>query len=194
MNKKIIVAFTSFLILAMMMTPLAIAKPWNSRNNPKFETFSTSFIPNTATIIAAVANPEWVNPNKVITSWVEEPMIAYTLTVDGVDYYLETDFEYTGVATVTAIGAPFTAVNFGILNGDKHTGFRVDYVLDFSAVTGGIEGKLYMLAIAPQGGAFTPGNLQITSTKGTGDLQNVVIKATGGGGPTHIGIVSGWPE
>jgi len=195
MNKKILLALTAFLIIAMMATPLALAKPWtNLKNNDKFQTFSVTLVPNVGNILAAVANPEYIpleeNPNKIIYTWIEEPMTAYTIDVGSNSYSLGTDFEYTGVAVLTQIGAPFipNPAMFNILVGSKETKFRVNYKYDFSAVEGGIDGTLEMLAITAN-----PRGMHIRSLRGTGDLQNVQIQATGVG-MTHTGIVIGWPE
>ena len=198
MNKKILVAFTAFLIVAMMLTPLALAKSWDPKNNDKFQTFSTSFIPNVGNIIAAVANPEYIpsedDPNKIIYSWVEEPMTSYEINVGGNTYYLGTDFEYTGITVLTQIGAPFTPnpAMFNILVGSKQTNFRVDYKYDFGPDDGDpetIDGALEMLAITAKDGV-----MHIRNLRGTGDLQNVQIQATGGEGFSHTGVVIGWPE
>ena len=184
----------AFLFLAALAAPMVAAKFWEPKNNDKFQPFSTALVPNVGNIIAAIANPEYTpsedNPNKIIYTWVEEPMTAYTINVGANTYYLGTDFEYTGVAVVTQIGAPFTPnpALFGMLVGSKETKFRVDYKYDFSAVEGGIEGTLEMLAITAN-----PGGMHIRSVRGTGDLQNVQIQATGVG-MGHIGTVIGWPE
>ncbi len=71
---------------------------------------------------------------------------------------------------------------------------KVDYMYDFSAVPGGIEGTLRMQAILTGDGS--PLALSINSLAGTGDLQNVMIKATSHLGTpiVHDGIVSGWQE
>jgi hypothetical protein len=190
MKKKILIILTTFLVLSIAITSFVLAKPWSLRNNEKFETFDTDFLPNFAPIIAAIADPEWVNPNKAITSWVEI-MDLYTISVDGVDYFLGTDFLYTGVAAVTANGGPILpAPPMGILNG-KQNHFRVEYMYDFGDGDGGIDGTITMLALTTSGPNRA---MHIRSLQGTGDLQNVVILATGGGGFTHTGIVSGWPE
>ena len=41
-NKKILLAFTSFLIIAMMATPLALALSWEPKNNSKFQSFDVT--------------------------------------------------------------------------------------------------------------------------------------------------------
>jgi len=185
MNKKILVIVAALLVLSMTLTPFALAKPWNPKSNEKFETFETTFVINFGPIIAAIADPEWVNPNRVITSWVEL-MDDYSISVDGVSYYLHTDFEYSGVATFTANGGPFAPGPNGALNG-KQNHFRVDYMYDFEIVPGGIQGTIKMLAL------LTNGPMSIRSLQGTGDLQNVQIQATAGLG-AHTGVVIGWPE
>ena len=195
MRRKVFLAATLLLIAAMLMTPFAVAKPWNEKNNEKFQTFEVSLFPNIEKIMAGVANPMYIpskdNPNKIIYSWVEEPMVAYTISVGSNTYDLGSDFEYTGVAVLTQIGAPFipNPELFGVLMGSKQRMFRVDYMYDFSAFPGGLEGTLSMLAITAEDGV-----MHIRSLKGTGDLQNVQIQATSPGGFAHIGIVLGWPQ
>jgi len=193
--RKTLLIATVLLIIAILATPLAVAKPWQEKNNDKFQTFEVALVPNVANIMAAAANPTYIpsedNPNKIIYSWVEEPMVAYTINVGSNTYNLGTDFEYTGVAVLTQIGAPFTPnpALFDILMGSKQRMFRVDYMYDFSAVPGGLEGTLTMLAITAEDGV-----MHIRSTRGTGDLQNVQIQATSPGGFAHLGIVQGWPD
>ena len=195
MNRKFLVFAVALMVGAMLSTPLAMAMPWDEKNNEKFQTFETSFIPNLGNIMAAAENPLYIpsedSPNKIIYSWVEEPMIAYTINVGSHTYNLGTDFEYTGVAVLTQIGAPFTPnpALGNILMGSKEVKFRVDYMYDFSAIEGGLEGTIEMLAITAKEGI-----MHIRSLRGTGDLQNVQIQATSPGGFAHIGVVSGWPE
>jgi len=194
-NKKILVMFVALLVLSITLTPFAVAKPWNERNNEKFETFSTTVAFNFEPILTAIANPEYVpseeHTNKIIYSWEEEAITGYTITVDGDTYYLETDFEYSGVSVTTTIGEPFVPnpILGGMLEGSK-THWRVDYMYDFSAVEGGIDGTISMRALTTSG----PDRLMyITSLQGTGDLKNVKIWATAEG-MGHLGIVSGWPD
>ena len=188
MNNKILVSFTAFLIVAIMLTPLALAKPWTApKNNAKFKPFSAVVVPG-ASLRVVEYIPSEENPNKIVNSWVEEPMTAYFITVDTVTYSLGTDFEYTGFAVYTAIGDEFTPNAFGLLQGDKVNHFRVEYMYDFIDGPSGIDGTLQMLAITS-----SSEGMHIRSLQGTGDLQNVQIQATAAG-LTHTGIVSGWPE
>ena len=187
MNKKILGLIVALLAVALMLTPLAIAKPWTPKNNIKFETFAVSLVPGGGPRVVEYI-PSQANPNKIITSWVEEPMTAYTITVGGVPYSLGVDFEYVGVAVYTAIGKEFAPNAFGLLAGDKVNHFRVDYMYTFIDGPSGIDGTLEMLAITS-----SSGGMAIRSLRGTGDLQNVQIMATAAG-LTHIGIVSGWPD
>ena len=194
MNKKILVMAVGLLVLSMTLTPFALAKSWDPKNNEKFQTLSVILIPNVDNILAGIAAPEFIpsedNPNKVITSWVEEPMTYYEINVGPNQYFLGIDFEYTGVAVVTAIGAPFTPNPdmFGMLVGTKQGKFRVDYMYDFGDDGVGIDGTLEMLAITAKDGV-----MHIRSLRGTGDLQNVQIQATALGFG-HTGVVKGWPE
>jgi hypothetical protein len=193
LNKKIILAFTSFLILAMMLTPLATARPWTPKNNEKFLDFDVVVGFNWLPVIEAVANPEYVpsedNPNKVIVSWVEEATSDYTITIEGIGIYVcGTDFEYSGVATRTAIGEPYDTGSLGLPIGSKQNKFRVDYMYDFGDDGEGVDGTLEMLAQTAEDGV-----MYISSQRGTGDLQNVHIFATGAG-MGHDGIVIGWPD
>ena len=198
MNRKILVVFVALMAVAVLATPMALALSWEPKNNEKFQTFETAFVPNIANIIAGVANPEFIpsedNPNKIIYSWVEEPMITYTIMVGGNTYSLGVDFEYTGFAVLTQIGAPFTPSPLipGLLVGDKQNNFRVDYMYDFGPDDGNpetIDGTIQMLAITAKDGL-----MHIRSVRATGDLQNVQIQATSQGSYEHIGIVLGWPE
>ena len=198
MNKKILVTFASLFVISVLVTPLAIALPWEPKNNEKFQTFETSFFPNIDNIMNAAANPKYTpsedKPNKIVYSWAEEPMAAYTIMVGGNTYFLHDDFEYTGFAVLTQIGAPFADSPLlpGMLVGDKQSNFRVDYMYDFGPDDGNpetLDGTIQMLAITAKDGV-----MHIRSVRGTGDLQNVQIQATGSGVYAHLGVVLGWPE
>jgi hypothetical protein len=193
MKKKILTIFTFILILSMTLTTFALARPWNPKNNDKFLDFDVVIGFEWNNLIAAVANPVYVpnadSPNKVIVSWVEEPTTDYTITIEGMGTYrCGTDFDYSGVATLTAIGAPFTPGILGLPQGTKQGKFRVDYMYDFSAYSSGIEGTLEMLAVTAEDGV-----MWISSQSGSGDLQNVKIFATSVTGG-HDGLVIGWPD
>ena len=188
MNKKIFGVAATLLTIIMMITPLAAAKPWyDTKNNDKFQSFGTTFafeIPIPNVVI------DYSNPNKAIGTW-EENMLEYYITVGSETYLLGVDFEYEGVAVVTAIGAPFVITPLGLPNGAKETHFRVDYKYVFTGGPSGIEGTLTMLSLTTSGARRA---MTIKSLQGTGDLQNVNIQATQGEGFTHTGIVKGWPE
>ena len=193
MNKKILLAFTSFLIVAMMLTPLALARPWNPKNNEKFLDYDVVVGFDYSVVLEAVANPEFVpsedKPNKMIISWEEVATTDYTITVEGVGTYTcGTDFEYSGVAVYTCIGPPYTPGPLGMPQGSHQNKFRVDYMYDFGDGDGGIDGTLSMLAVTAQDEV-----MWITSVGGTGDLQNVQVFATALA-PGHDGIVIGWPD
>jgi hypothetical protein len=188
MNRKIVTITAAFLMLSTMLMPLALALPWDSKNNEKFQSFSATPVPNIMSIIMAEKDyrPSEEDPNIIVASWVDEEL-DYTITVGEEDYYLHTDFEYEGYHKWTAVGAPFGTM-YGVLPaGSKSNHWRVEYKYDFSAVADGIDGTLEMLLL------YNNGESSIRSLRGTGDLQNVQIMATVVAGH-HEGIVSGWPE
>ena len=191
MNKKIVVAFTAFLIVAMMLTPLALARPWNPKNNEKFLDYDVVIGFNWAeTVFNIELVPSPDRPNKLIMSWDEVATVDYTITVEGIGTYVcGTDFEYSGVAVYTTIGAPYeTDPDTGFPVGTKEVKFRVDFMYDFGDDGEGIDGTLEMLAITAQEGV-----MHISSQRGTGDLQNVKVFATAAGAG-HDGMVIGWPD
>lgn len=198
MDKKIKVAIVVLLSLAIIVPQTAAAKPWDSpKNNDKFQSFRADFTFSTL-LMEILLNPSnWEftpsaeNPNKLVVSF-EESMASYSISVGENEYTLWDgevgDFTYEGIATYTAYQPdtlPFS---------DKMH-FRVDYVYDFSAVPGGIDGTLELLYIVTNGGT------SIRSLSGTGDLQNVQVQATQlvldnppAGVGAHTGVVLGWPE
>lgn len=202
MNKKVLVMAVALMAVAMLATPLVGAVPWTyPRNNDKFQTYGV-----TGTCKFSV----WMNGehefipskdkvNMLIISG-DETFITYDITVGSNIYHLGTDFAYTGhfeyiFYDVTAWNPNLPPYTWPSEYRAEH--MIVDYVFDFSAFSDGIEGTLRLRAESNQGGLF------INSLAGTGDLQNVQIKATilpatplGKGiyQIGHAGIVSGWPE
>ncbi len=184
------------MILSITLIPFASARPWNEKNNEKFLNFNVVIGFDYTNALEAVANPVYVpsadKQNKVIVSWVEQPTTDYTIIIEGIGTYTcGTDFEYSGVATFTGIGEPYTPGALGLPTGSKQNKFRVDYMYDFGEDDENpdtIDGTLRMLAVTAQDGV-----MWITSVGGTGDLQNVQVFATGLA-PGHDGIVIGWPD
>jgi hypothetical protein len=192
LNKKILVSFVALLILSITLTPFALARPWNEKNNEKFLKYNVVVGFDYSVVFAAAADPEYVpsedKPNKMIISWEEVATSDYTITIDGIGTYVcGTDFEYSGVAVYTCIGETSLGP-MGLPVGDKQNKFRVDYMYDFGDGDGGIDGTLSMLAVTAQDEV-----MWITSVGGTGDLQNVQVFATSLA-PGHDGIVIGWPN
>ena len=194
MNKKVLASFAALMILSMTLTPFALARPWNPKNNEKFLDYDVVVGFDPTGIIEAFANPEFVpsidKPNKMIVSWEEVATTDYTITVEGIGTYTcGTDFEYSGVAVYTCIGPPYEPGPLGMPVGSHQNKFRVDYMYDFGDGDGGIDGTLSMLANTAQDGVML-----ITSVGGTGDLQNVQVFATSTPTGNHDGIVIGWPD
>ena len=144
--------------------------------------------------------PSLTNCEKLTVSY-DEIFRACAITIDGTHtYIMGKDFTYTGHVVWTYFEPQFNGPT-GIYWPSSYRGSNhmVDYTYDFSAFPNGIEGTLNMQAV------FNPsGGIAIYSLSGTGDLQNVQIKAaqTGtdlaDGGNTltvhHGGYVFGWPE
>jgi hypothetical protein len=206
MNRKILVFAVTLLLLPLCTTMFAQASPIKDKNNDKFETFqvfghgsfSVSLNPNNWQYI-----PSKEQYNKVIVSW-DEVFTGMQIIVAGHIYNWPTDFTYTGRATWIFYDPvfpspppviPFSITDFRI----RHS--QVDYEYTFLPASG-IVGTIRMQAIiAGQGDALS---YSISSLSGTGDLQNVQIKATSytTGLPPHTptwnlghtGTVIGWPE
>ena len=208
MNRKMFLAPIIVLLLLLAVAPVMATQPkvWDEMNNDKFETFhalargsfSASLNPNNWQYI-----PSLEECNKVIISW-DEVMTAMEIGVDGNTYVMGTDFTYKGHAEMVIYDPvfpspppviPFAISDFRI----RHS--QIDYEYTFLPASG-IEGTLRMQAIMAGEGAHL--GYSISSLSGTGDLQNVQIKATTNntGLPPHTpswnighwGLVIGWPE
>jgi hypothetical protein len=206
MIKKISI-LALILAVSVILTPLAFAKPWDyPKNNTAFEEYGVIYDLNWGAFIgdeyAATAGLE--DPNKLVITH-DEIMVVHEIRIgeDGPGqrvYYLGEDFTYTGKITFT-IFDPILPYAFDpsdiygtlFVAGRMHH-FRVDYMYDFGDGDGGLDGTLTMLALIT-GNDLMLGErpMWITSLQGTGDFQNVKIKATTGG-IGHTGIVKGWPE
>ena len=205
MNKKIFGILVTLLAVTMMLTPFALAKPWNyPKNNAKFEEFGVTFGFDWSGFVGATyaATAGLEDANKVVVNCPENAL-SYEIRVgEDKTYYLDTDFSYTGEMTLTVFD-PILPYEFNPLDpvgtlflGGRMQHFRVDYMYDFSAVSGGLTGTIKMVALVT-GNGFVLGDdatpMFITSLQGTGDFKNVQIQATAVA-PDHMGIVSGWPE
>ena len=149
--------------------------------------------------------------NKVVVVYEEQAIAGYQIRIgeDGPSqrvYNLGEDFTYYGVAKITAWNPilpyafdPENPMMTLFLAGTKFH-YRVEYMYDFGDDGEGIDGTLRMRATWRSDDFFsfvTPGSFKITSLEGTGDLQNVNVKATNTiaeAGSAHLGTVIGWPE
>jgi hypothetical protein len=196
MNKKKLMLITTLFTVVIMVAPLIGSAQACRWRRPVVKSFSVEFeLDETyAQNIKMKYMPSEANPNIIIASW-DENFADYQITVDDQTYHLGTDFEHTGHATRMAIGAPFFWVDpiTGAPFGADLTLVRVRYVFDFSAVPGGINGKLEMLCLWRVQGLFEVFETSVLSLRGTGDLRNVRVFATVED-PGHNGIVIGWPD
>lgn len=202
MNRKILLIVIA-LAVVLLATPLVSAAPvYEKENNTKFETFHVNFVANVMTWLSGEHEfiPSMDNVNRLTING-PESFISYDITVDDKTYYQGVDFTYTGHYEYVFFDVTAWLVIPGIIppyvwpSESRASQLIVDYEYDFLAASG-IEGTIQMRAIANERGWMT-----INSLAGTGDLQNVQIKATGAGfeeAPlyyaTHDGWVTGWPE
>jgi hypothetical protein len=210
-NMKIIVVFVALMVMAMLAPSIVAAKPWDyPKNNPKFEQYGVTINFNFANLIAATyaATAGLEEANKVVVVYEEQAMPGYQIRIgeDGPGqrvYNVEEDFAYNSIATITTWNPilpyafdPANPMMTLFLMGTK-THWRVDYTYDFSAVPGGLDGTLTMLAMVTGNSesVFDPDikTMFITSIEGTGDFSDVQIQAKGAG-TGHAGVVIGWPE
>ena len=208
LNRKIMIILASLLLISIMLTPLAVAKPWEyPKNNDKFEMFGVTIGFTFENLIAAnyAATAGLDEANKVVVIYEEQPTAAYEIRIgEGASmrtYNIGEDFTYSGVGTVTTWN-PILPYAFDPTNipgtlfvpGDRQH-FRVDYTYDFGEGDGGLDGTITMLALLTGNSVIFGGEvvMKITSLQGTGDFQNVNIQAAGVSGG-HGGVVIGWPE
>jgi hypothetical protein len=209
-NRKISVFTVLLLTLFMSTVMLAQAVPLKEKTNEKFKTYTVASTFNilenlfaNPTTLRAEYNyiPSLDNCQKLTVAY-NERFRACSITIDGIHtYVMGQDFKYTGYVVWTFFKPEFNSPLMGIYwpSSSRDGSHIVDYTYDFSYYQGGLEGVLNMRAI------FNPsGGIAIYSLSGTGDFQNVQIKAmqTGtdlaDGGLTltvhHGGYVFGWPE
>lgn len=208
MNKKVLIMAVALMAVAMLATPLVSAKPWEyPKNNAKFEEFGVTFGFDWQGFIMAeyAATAGLEDAEKVVVICPETPT-TYQIMVGEAGpgqrvYNLGEDFTYSGQMTFTVFD-PVLPYAFDPSNpvgtlfiGGRMQHFRVDYMYDFSAVPEGLDGTITMVALVTGNGLVLGGDhpMFITSIKGTGDFQNVQIKATAVP-PNHMGVVTGWPE
>ena len=187
----------------MTFTPLVMAQPWEPKKNPKFETFYANQQILLAPYLKALTNAKYIpseeEPNLLIIGPYEDQQIVFGTIKVGDKMYVEgVDYEYTGMSTYEVwrpIGEFFAVYPLGDI-----MMFKVEYMYDFGDDGEGIDGTLRMRATWRSDDFFsfvTPGSFKITSLEGTGDLQNVNVKATNTiaeAGSAHLGTVIGWPE
>lgn len=207
MNRKIVVSAVLLLTLFISTIMLVQAVPLEEKNNDKFQTYSVAstfnilqqLFANPTTLRAEYNYIPSLDDCEKLTISYDEIFRACYITIDGAHtYVMGQDFEYTGHIVWTFFKPEFDTGPYWP-SSSRNGNHIVDYTYDFSYYQGGLEGTLNMRAV------FNPsGGIAINSLSGTGDFQNVQIKAmkTGGdyadGGLTwtvyHGGYVFGWPE
>jgi hypothetical protein len=214
-NRKILLTVLA-LATVLLATPLVSAVPWTyPKNNDKFELFGTTIAFDYSRIVAAnyaaTAGLGAGDANKITVIVDELALPSYQIRIgEGADQKVYNlydpatntgDFTYSGVEKIVTYDPvlpyvfdptnPFATI---LVQGSKQH-FRVDYVYDFSAVPGGLDGTITMLALVTGNSLVFSGDrsMSIVSVKGTGDFANVQIHATSTA-TGHEGNVFGWPE
>jgi hypothetical protein len=140
------------------------------------------------------------NPVQKLTISYDEKPLTCNINVGGVTYSLGKDFTYIGHVDYIYYNPSFNSPTLGYYYPSNFSGTEttVNYMYNFSAIPGGLEGTLSMLATMKDAVG------SIVSVGGTGDFKNVEVKATIS--PQwydaanlvvniyHDGMVSGWPK
>jgi len=200
--RKTLVIFVVMTALALLAIPLSQAVPWDPRNNDKFQPFQDTGKFNVLTVLNGdhYYTPSKEDVNKLVVRY-EETFITYQITIGSHTYKLNEDFLYAGYSEDTFYDVTAWLETPILPKYVWPSEYRlqrtvVDFTFDFSAIAGGLDGTLHMRAV------LNENSRSINSLSGTGDLQNVQIKATNDQPSlvgmiytvNHYGIVSGWPE
>jgi hypothetical protein len=199
-SKKTFSLILICLMVSMSAVTLVKADPLGDKNNDKFQSYVvTAKFSFTQALFSADFNwiPSQTKTNIMVIEY-DEQFMQYDITIGTHTYKLGTDFAYTGQAKYVFF-EPVFGTTYGLYYPISYRSqyHVIDYMFDFSAFQGGLEGTLNMRAMFSNGG-----EMDINSLAGTGDLQNVQIKATHAGASTskgvtiaaHAGYVLGWPE
>ena len=193
-RREILLVATTFFLVAVLAIPMVSGLSWEPKNNEKFQSFETTLTAG-VTNVEIKYSPSEDEPNKVVIS-ADESMSNYQIIIDGSKTYIQdVDFVYNGHLTWMLFDPELPLALPYYLTPARMLSLDVRYSYTFLPASG-IEGTINMHAIAKGetiADLFAPGEMLITSLEGTGDLQNVNIKATAAVGG-HMGIVSGWPE
>ena len=203
MNKKSVLVI--LLSAAMLISPLAgIALATNPYTDPAAIAWnvdaSFSFLDMLRANHTYVPEDKVANPVQKLYISYDEKMLTCDIKVGGVTYSLGKDFTYSGHVDYIYYSPSFANPTLGYLYPSVFSSAEatVNYMYNFSAVPGGLEGTLKMLATSKDGVS------SIVSVGGTGDFKNVQVKATIS--PQwyeaakmvvniyHDGAVSGWPN
>jgi hypothetical protein len=203
MNKKIHLVF--LLSVAMLISPFAgIALATNPYTDPTAVAWnvdaSFSFMDMIRANHTYVPVDKVTNPVQKLYISYDEKLLTCDIKVGGVTYSLGKDFTYTGHVDYIYYNPSFANPTLGYYypSGFSSSEATVNYMYNFSAIPGGLEGTLSMLATSKDSVS------SIVSVAGTGDFSNTVVKATIS--PQwyeaskmvvniyHDGMVSGWPK
>jgi hypothetical protein len=204
MDKKsfiLVILFSTF----MLISPLAgITLATNPYTDPTALAWNVDASFNFMDMIKAnhtyVPADKVANPVQKLYLSYDEKLLTCDIKVGGVTYSLGKDFTYTGHVDYIYYNPSFANPTLGYYYPSVFSSAEatVNYMYNFSAVPGGLEGTLSMLATSKDSVS------SIVSVGGTGDFKNTQVKATIS--PQwydaakmvvniyHDGMVSGWPN
>ena len=201
-KRKVLGFAVVLLAVAMLATPMVQAVPGAPKNNAKFQTWhyekTNNFVLGFIVLGDHQYIPSFEKVNRLIIS---SPFgfLTYEITVGSTTYYQGVDFDCVDTFTVASFNKPVFDQPEKLYPSESQTSLlKVYTTFDFSAYPGGIEGTLQMQEIGNAGVTKT------SSLEGTGDLQNVQVKAvyavagfddvTGVLTVVDDGTVIGWPN
>ena len=201
--KRNAVLITVLVLATLLLVPLASAVPLKEKTNDKFQTYHVDLVVDASTWVIFgdfQAHPSMEKSNYVTISG-PETFMQYDLTIGSHVYHQVTDFIYTGhfeyVYYDVEAWAYYGPYVWPADNSYRTNHLLVDYSLTF-LLQSGIDGTINLRAVSVEGNY----GMSITSLSGTGDLQNVQVKATSSNvivdgtiySGTHNGWVTGWPN
>jgi len=197
MKKKILNMSIILATVLMLTTPLigsAQAWGWRCRGGEP-ETFNVTLVPDAVFYVMNTESKYFPSETDPCLAFFKTPelMTFYEITV-GDDVYTLADFDYVGTM-FSVVYKPDMTAYAGVFTPGEKVNWRWLYQYDFSAVPGGLEGKIYIYAeLKMESGV--PTDSKICSLWGTGDFRCTKIRATidMSAGGAHVGTVTGWPE
>jgi len=191
-NKKLL-AVVFVLAVVLMVTPFVSANPGSEKNNERFLPFEINKVSGKPVgPIVAMLHPEPPKETQFRRVIIPEGLVFGEIVVDdGAPYILGVDFTYESTITM----------DFHLNAYPVFCTMTVDQAFVFIEATSGISGRLEVQTVGiywPNGrdGASLSESEGSAVGHGTGELEGVLLKATGwqtGPNVHYEGYVTGWP-